>query len=76
MLAVVAIPAGRRLLRARLAPILGQVVPRLLEVVQQPRKLAEGIGGTLLLTAAYILCLDASGPWAAPSRWRAPPWST
>src|SRR5262249_41101410 len=38
---------------------LGQVVPRLLEVMQQPRKLAEGIGGALLLTAAYIFCLDA-----------------
>jgi uncharacterized membrane protein YbhN (UPF0104 family) len=59
VLTVVAIPAGRRLLRARLAPVLGQVVPRLLAVMQQPRKLAEGIGGALLLTAAYILCLAA-----------------
>jgi glycosyltransferase 2 family protein len=56
---VLALPAGRRLLRARVAPTLGQVLPRLLEVAQQPRKLAEGIGGTLLLTAAYILCLAA-----------------
>ncbi len=53
------VPAGRRLLRARLAPTLGQVLPRLLEVAQQPRKLAEGIGGALLLTVAYILCLAA-----------------
>jgi glycosyltransferase 2 family protein len=59
VLTVVAIPAGRRLLRARLAPVLGQVLPRLLAVMQQPRKLAEGIGGALLLTGAYILCLDA-----------------
>ena len=59
VLTVVAIPAGRRLLRARLAPVLSQVVPRLLAVMQQPRKLAEGIGGALLLTAAYIFCLDA-----------------
>jgi uncharacterized membrane protein YbhN (UPF0104 family) len=59
VLTVVAIPAGRRLLRARLAPVLGQVVPRLLAVAQQPRKLAEGIGGALLLTVAYIFCLDA-----------------
>jgi len=59
VLAVVAIPAGRRLLRARLAPVLGQVLPRLLAVTQQPRKLAEGIGGALLLTGAYILCLAA-----------------
>jgi glycosyltransferase 2 family protein len=54
-----ALPAGRRLLRARLAPTFGQVLPRLLEVAQQPRKLAEGIGGTLLLSLSYILCLSA-----------------
>jgi len=58
VLVVVAIPAGRRLLRARISPVLDQVLPRLLAVVQQPRRLAEGIGGALLLTAAYILCLD------------------
>jgi glycosyltransferase 2 family protein len=56
---VLAVPAGRRLLRARLQPMLGQVLPRLLEVAQQPRKLAEGIGGALLLSVAYILCLAA-----------------
>jgi uncharacterized protein (TIRG00374 family) len=59
VLAAAATPSGRRLLRARLAPALGQVLPRLLEVIQQPRKLAEGIGGALLLTACYILCLTA-----------------
>jgi glycosyltransferase 2 family protein len=59
VLGVLALPAGRRLLRARVTPTLGQVLPRLLEVAQQPRKLAEGLGGTLLLTASYILCLAA-----------------
>ncbi len=58
-LVVLAIPASRRLIRARAAPMLGQVLPRLLEVAQQPRKLAQGIGGALLLSAAYILCLAA-----------------
>jgi uncharacterized membrane protein YbhN (UPF0104 family) len=57
--AVFAVPAGRRLLRARVAPTLGQVLPRLLEVAQQPLKLIEGIGGALLLSVAYILCLSA-----------------
>jgi glycosyltransferase 2 family protein len=57
--AVLAIPAGRRLVRARLAPTFGQVVPRLLEVAQHPRKLAEGFGGALLLSLAYIACLSA-----------------
>jgi uncharacterized membrane protein YbhN (UPF0104 family)/tRNA A-37 threonylcarbamoyl transferase component Bud32 len=59
-LVVLAFPAGRRLVRSRLAPAISQVVPRLLDVAQRPAKLAEGIGGALLLTSAYILCLDAS----------------
>jgi uncharacterized membrane protein YbhN (UPF0104 family)/tRNA A-37 threonylcarbamoyl transferase component Bud32 len=56
---VLAVPAGRRKVRARLSPAFGQVLPRLLEVAQHPRKLAEGIGGALLLSLAYILCLAA-----------------
>ncbi len=58
-LVVLATPPGRRLLRARIAPMAGQVIPRLLDVAQQPAKLAEGIGGALLLTAGYIFCLAA-----------------
>jgi uncharacterized membrane protein YbhN (UPF0104 family) len=58
-LAVLAVPAGRRVLRARVSPTLGQVLPRLLDVAQQPVKLAQGIGGALLLSLSYILCLAA-----------------
>jgi glycosyltransferase 2 family protein len=57
-LVVAALPAGRRLLRSRVAPAFSQVLPRLLQMAQHPRKLAQGIGGTLLLSVAYILCLD------------------
>jgi uncharacterized membrane protein YbhN (UPF0104 family) len=56
-LALFAIPAVRRVLRARLSPTFGQVLPQLLEVAQHPRKLALGIGGALLLSVSYILCL-------------------
>jgi uncharacterized membrane protein YbhN (UPF0104 family) len=56
-LVVFAVPAGRRMLRARVSPTLGQVLPRLLEVAQQPGKLASGVGGALLLSLAYIGCL-------------------
>jgi glycosyltransferase 2 family protein len=56
---VLAVPAGRRLVRARLSPTFGQVLPQLLDVAQRPRKLAEGIGGALLLSLAYILCLSS-----------------
>jgi glycosyltransferase 2 family protein len=59
VLAAMAVPRGRRLLRARLAPTLGQVLPRLLDVAHSPRKLAEGLGGALGLTLLYILCLAA-----------------
>lgn len=37
-LVVPAIPAGRRMLRARLSPMLGQVLPRLVGVAQQPNE--------------------------------------
>ncbi len=57
---VLTLPAGRRLVRARLSPTFNQALPRLLEIAQHPRKLAEGIGGALLLSLAYILCLSAS----------------
>jgi glycosyltransferase 2 family protein len=39
------------------APALGQVIPRLLDIAQRPAKLAEGIGGALTLTLSYIVCL-------------------
>ena len=55
--AVLAFPAGRRLVRARLSPTFGQVLPRLVEIAQRPAKLAEGIGGALLLSISYIFCL-------------------
>ncbi len=59
VLIAIALPPGRRLLQARLTPVLSQVLPRLLDLAQDPRKLAEGLGGAFLLTAAYVLCLAA-----------------
>jgi glycosyltransferase 2 family protein len=59
-LGVLAVPAGRRLVRARLVPTLSQVIPRLLDIAQRPLKLAEGVGGAVLVTLGYILCLDVS----------------
>ncbi|MGE5292979.1 MAG: lysylphosphatidylglycerol synthase transmembrane domain-containing protein, partial [Micromonosporaceae bacterium] len=44
---------------ARLAPTLGQILPRLAELAQNPRKLAEGLGGAFLLNVARVLCLAA-----------------
>ncbi|HEV7755794.1 MAG TPA: lysylphosphatidylglycerol synthase transmembrane domain-containing protein [Mycobacteriales bacterium] len=57
---VFVLPRGRGWLRSRVRPLITETLPRLLEVLQRPRKLAEGLGGTVLLSAAYVLCL-----WAA-----------
>src|SRR5262249_31721450 len=76
-LIVLALPAGRRLLLSRVGSLASQVVPRLLDVAQRPAKLAEGVGGSVLVSVAYILCLAASGRAvgaARTSRWRALPW--
>jgi uncharacterized membrane protein YbhN (UPF0104 family)/tRNA A-37 threonylcarbamoyl transferase component Bud32 len=60
ILIALALPAGRRLIFSRVGPVASQVIPRLLDVAQRPMKLTEGVGGTVLITLAYILCLAAS----------------
>jgi uncharacterized membrane protein YbhN (UPF0104 family) len=56
----VTLPIGRRLLQARVRPLVGRVVPQMVAVFQRPSKLALGVGGALLLNVAYIEALDAS----------------
>lgn len=51
------LPFSRSWLRKRVQPIVSQVGPRLLTLTQRPAKLAEGIGGILLLNLSYCLCL-------------------
>ena len=58
-LALLAVPAVRRLIVKRVRPTLKEVVPRLVTVVHRPIKLIEGIGGILLLNAAFIGVLYA-----------------
>ena len=57
ILALLAVPAVRRLIAKRVGPLLKEVVPRLVTVAQRPVKLLEGIGGILLLNLAYIAVL-------------------
>jgi uncharacterized membrane protein YbhN (UPF0104 family)/tRNA A-37 threonylcarbamoyl transferase component Bud32 len=59
-LALLAVPAIRHMIVKRVRPTLKEVVPRLVTVVQRPIKLIEGIGGILLLNAAFIGVLYAS----------------
>lgn len=59
-LVVAAIPVLRKFVSSRLRSLFAGVIPRMLDVLQRPKKLLAGIGGTLLLTAANVMCLDAS----------------
>ncbi|TYB42002.1 flippase-like domain-containing protein [Actinomadura chibensis] len=56
----VTVPRVRREATSRLRSMFSGVVPRLVDVLQSPKKLTTGMGGTLLLTLAFVLCLDAS----------------
>ncbi|MFJ5834327.1 flippase-like domain-containing protein [Streptomyces sp. NPDC093089] len=60
VLVVTAIPFMRKFVSTRLRSLFAGVVPRMLDVLQRPMKLATGIGGMLLLTGLFVLCLDAS----------------
>ncbi|WP_277038610.1 lysylphosphatidylglycerol synthase transmembrane domain-containing protein [Actinacidiphila oryziradicis] len=59
-LVVTAIPSLRKFVSTRVRSLFAGVVPRMLDVLQQPMKLATGIGGTLMVTVTYVVCLDAS----------------
>jgi uncharacterized membrane protein YbhN (UPF0104 family) len=54
------LPVLRRAVVRRVRPLLRQVVPRLVEVVQQPRRIVLGLVGNLMLNFGYIVAFDAS----------------
>ncbi|MEE4421792.1 flippase-like domain-containing protein [Streptomyces bugieae] len=60
VLVVTAVPVLRKFVSTRVRSLFAGVVPRMLDILQRPRKLVTGIGGMLLLTAANVMCLDAS----------------
>ncbi|WP_411083174.1 lysylphosphatidylglycerol synthase transmembrane domain-containing protein [Streptomyces sp. cmx-18-6] len=60
VLVVTAVPFLRKFVVTRVRSLFAGVVPRMLDVVQRPQKLVTGIGGMLLLTSLFVLCLDAS----------------
>ncbi|TXS56797.1 YbhN family protein [Streptomyces sp. t39] len=60
VLVVTAIPFLRKFVATRLRSLFAGVVPRMLDVLQRPMKLLTGIGGMLLLTGLFVMCLDAS----------------
>ncbi|MEU3651751.1 lysylphosphatidylglycerol synthase transmembrane domain-containing protein [Streptomyces sp. NPDC032161] len=60
VLVVTAVPFLRKFVVTRVRSLFAGVVPRMLDVVQRPQKLLTGIGGMLLLTGTFVMCLDAS----------------
>lgn len=60
VLFILSVPRLRRVLTGRLRSLFSGVIPRLLDVLQSPRKIIEGFTGTLLLTIFFVVCLDAS----------------
>ncbi|MFI6011919.1 lysylphosphatidylglycerol synthase domain-containing protein [Streptomyces sp. NPDC051243] len=60
VLVVTSVPFLRKFVVTRVRSLFAGVVPRMLDVLQRPQKLVTGIGGMLLLTACFVLCLDAS----------------
>ncbi|WP_449062559.1 lysylphosphatidylglycerol synthase transmembrane domain-containing protein [Planomonospora algeriensis] len=59
VLFLMGVPRLRRMVTSRVRSLFSGVVPRLLDVLQSPRKIAEGFTGTLLLTIFFVVCLDA-----------------
>lgn len=60
VLVVTAVPFLRKFVATRVRALFAGVVPRMLDVLQRPQKLMTGIGGMLLLTGCFVMCLDAS----------------
>jgi uncharacterized membrane protein YbhN (UPF0104 family) len=60
VLVVTSVPFLRKFLVTRLRSLFAGVIPRMLDVLQRPQKLITGVGGMLLLTLCFVMCLDAS----------------
>jgi uncharacterized membrane protein YbhN (UPF0104 family) len=57
VLLLLAVPAPRRWVLARMLPPVREALPRLLDLVSSPYKLAQGIGSALLLNFCYVAAL-------------------
>ncbi|MFF7632675.1 lysylphosphatidylglycerol synthase domain-containing protein [Kitasatospora sp. NPDC008050] len=59
-LVIAAVAPLRRFVVTRVRSLFFGVVPRMLDLMQRPRKLITGFGGIVLLTLTFTACLDAS----------------
>jgi uncharacterized membrane protein YbhN (UPF0104 family) len=72
----VAVAPLRRLAQRRLVPSFKDALPRLLDVAQNPLKLAIALGGTVCLSLFYTLCLWASVHAVTPVGGHQPTYAT
>ncbi len=54
------VPAVRTWVQRRVGPTVRQTLPRLIEVLGQPWRLALALGGNVLMTMGYVLAFDAA----------------
>jgi glycosyltransferase 2 family protein len=57
LLLALAVPAGRRLVFGRFLPVVRRVVPRMVAIFQNPRKMATLFAGALLLDLSFVAAL-------------------
>ncbi|WP_425955728.1 flippase-like domain-containing protein [Xylanimonas sp. McL0601] len=60
VVALLLVPAIRRLAWEKARPTLEQVWPRLSQMLGRPTRLALGLGGNVIMTMGYVLAFDAS----------------
>lgn len=60
LLAGLAVPAGRRLIIGRFLPVVRRVVPRVVAIFQDPRKVVTLFSGALLLDLSFVAALTCA----------------
>jgi uncharacterized membrane protein YbhN (UPF0104 family) len=58
--AVLLVPWSRQAVLKQVRPMLSRTIPRLWNVLRDPKRLALGVGGNMLTTASYTLALGAA----------------
>ncbi len=56
-MSIAAVPSLRRRAQTLLRPLRAEVLPRLLDLAQQPGRLASGVAGQLLVSMCFVVCL-------------------
>jgi uncharacterized protein (TIRG00374 family) len=60
LLLVLAVPAGRRLVIGRFLPVVRRVVPRVVAIFQDPRKVVTLFAGALMLDMSFVAALTCA----------------